>query len=213
MYMVMEYVRGYDLTRMVQENFYFPCETGLELLYVLADAFKYAWDELHLLHRDIKPSNVVITKEKEPRILDFGIATLIHEKQGKKGDRTIVGTPSYMSPEQVKGEAQDERSDIYSLGVMLHTMLTGRPPYDVRTLSSKQIREKVVHEPLPRLRSYYRHVSDRVQNVVDKATAKRPEDRYQSCAEFKKALHQAVYPSKKSKALSICIHLLHWLRR
>ena len=212
-YLIMEYADGKNLED------YIRTETGLivqekicPLFEPILDAVGYAHAH-NLLHRDIKPSNVVITKEKEPRILDFGIATLIHEKQGKKGDRTIVGTPSYMSPEQVKGEAQDERSDIYSLGVMLHTMLTGRPPYDVRTLSSKQIREKVVHEPLPRLRSYYRHVSDRVQNVVDKATAKRPEDRYQSCAEFKKALHQAVYPSKKSKALSICIHLLHWLRR
>lgn len=207
-YLIMEYADGKNL------DDYIRTETGLivqekicPLFEPILDAVGYAHAH-NILHRDIKPSNIVITKDHEPRILDFGIATLIHEKKGKKGDRTAVGTPSYMSPEQVKGEDLDERSDIYSLGVLLHTMLTGRPPYDVSTLTSKQINEKVLNEPLPRLRSYYRHVSERVQKVVDKATAKQPEDRYQSCAEFKKALHTAIYPPKKSKTLWIILGMI-----
>ena len=100
----------------------------------ILDAVGYAHKH-NILHRDIKPSNIVITKEGTPKILDFGIAKLIKSKGDEANEDFIVGTPSYMSPEQVKGEKLDERSDIYSLGVMLHQMLTGNPPYDLTTMT------------------------------------------------------------------------------
>ena len=204
-YLIMEYADGKSL------DDYIRTESGLivqericPIFEPILDAVGYAHKH-NILHRDIKPSNIVITKEGTPKILDFGIAKLIKSKGDEANEDFIVGTPSYMSPEQVKGEKLDERSDIYSLGVMLHQMLTGKPPYDLTTMTELQINQKVVDEPLPRLRTYYRYVSDSVQKVVDKATAKNPADRYQSCAEFKKALHNAIYPPKVSKGVWIGI--------
>ncbi len=149
-----------------------------------------------IIHCDIKPSNIVITLDKEPKIkiLDFGIAQIVNEQDGES--KMVMGTPSYMSPEQIKGEKLDARSDIYSLGVLLHQMLTGNAPYDTTTLTEQQINQKVVEEPLPRMATYYKYIPEKIQKIVDKATAKRPEDRFQSCEEFKKALHKAVYPTK-----------------
>lgn len=149
-----------------------------------------------IIHCDIKPSNIVITPDKDQKvkILDFGIAQIVNEQDGSTN--MIMGTPSYMSPEQIKGEKLDARSDIYSLGVMLHQMLTGNAPYDTTTLTEQQINQRVVEEPLPRMATYYKYIPEKVQKIVDKATAKDPKDRYQTCEEFKKALHNAVYPPK-----------------
>lgn len=149
-----------------------------------------------IIHCDIKPANIVITPDKEPKIkiLDFGIAKIVSEQDGRAS--MVMGTPSYMSPEQVKGEELDERSDIYSLGVLLHQMLTGNAPYDTTTLTEQQINQKVVEEPLPRMATYYKYVSEKVQKIVDKATSKNPDDRYQTCEDFKKALRRAIYPPK-----------------
>ncbi len=149
-----------------------------------------------IIHCDIKPSNIVITPDKDPKvkILDFGIAQIVNEQDGSTN--MIMGTPSYMSPEQIKGEKLDARSDIYSLGVVLHQMLTGNAPYDTTTMTEQQINQKVVEDPLPRMATYYKYIPEKVQKIVDKATAKNPEDRFQTCEEFKKALHTALYPHK-----------------
>ncbi|MBQ4395726.1 MAG: serine/threonine protein kinase, partial [Paludibacteraceae bacterium] len=204
-YLIMEYADGKSLDDYIRtESGLIVQERVCPIFEPILDAVGYAHKH-NILHRDIKPSNVVITKDGTPKILDFGIARLIKNKGYEANEDFIVGTPSYMSPEQVKGEKLDERSDIYSLGVMLHQMLTGNPPYDLTTLTELQINQKVVDEPLPRLRSYYRYVSDSVQKVVDKATAKNPANRYQNCADFKKALHNAIYPPKVSKGIWIGI--------
>lgn len=194
-YLIMSFAEGKNLEDYILEDSGLIVEDRIcKIFEPILDAVGYAHKH-GIIHRDIKPSNVIITPEGSAQILDFGISTIVHDN-GKEEDEFIMGTPSYMSPEQVKGEKVDERSDIYSLGVMLHQMLTGNPPYDTTTLTEVEINQKVVEEPLPRLRSYYKYVSDRVQKVVDKATAKNPDDRYQTCEEFKKALHKAVYPPK-----------------
>ena len=151
-----------------------------------------------IIHKDIKPSNIIITKDGIPKILDFGISAILKD-EGNDSEGVIMGTPSYMSPEQVKGEKLDTRSDIYSLGVLLHQMLTGNAPYDTTTLTEQEINERVIKEPLPRMKTFYKYVSDKVQKIVDKATAKDKKERYSSCDEMKKALHLAIYPPKISK--------------
>lgn len=210
-YLIMEYVDGLSLDQYIRK------ETGLivesricPIFEPILDAVGYAHKRgAHgkgIMHLDIKPANIIIKKEKTsdeeekivPKILDFGIAQIIKtedvEITGGPTKKVIMGTPSYMSPEQTKGESLDSRSDIYSLGVLLHQMLIGRPPYDTTTLSEFDINRKVMEDPLPRIKSYYEQHSTRVQKVIDKATAKDRKDRYQSCEEFKKALHEAVYP-------------------
>lgn len=204
-YLIMEYADGISLDKYIETVSGLIVEDRIcPLFEPILDAVGYAHKH-HILHRDIKPSNIIITHEGIPKILDFGIAKII--KQGKEEDEEnlIMGTPSYMSPEQVQGKHLGTPSDIYSLGVLLHQMLTGNAPYDTTTLTELDINKKVVEEPLPRLRTYYKYVSEKVQKVVDKAVAKKEEERYQSCEEFKKALHIAIYPPKVPKGIKISI--------
>lgn len=194
-YLIMEYADGLSLEDYINTVSGLIVEDRIcPLFEPILDAIGYAHKH-KILHCDIKPANIVVTKEGTPKVLDFGIAKIINEDGVTEDDNLIAGTPSYMSPEQVRGEQMDARSDIYSLGVLLHQMLTGNAPYDTTTLTEHEINEKVVNEPLPRMRTYYKYVSDKVQKVVDKATAKNPKDRYQSCADFKKELHEAIYPN------------------
>ena len=197
-YLIMEYADGYNLEDYMKKVSGLIVEEKIcPMFEPLLDAFDYAHKH-KIVHKDIKPSNIIITKEGTPKILDFGIAAFLDEG-GKSDDKDIVmGTPSYMSPEQVKGKSLDQRSDIYSLGVMLHQMMTGNPPYDTTTMTEHEIYKHVVEEELPKMKTYYKHISDKVQAVVDKATNKKPELRYQSCQDFKKALHNAIYPPKIS---------------
>lgn len=195
-YLIMEYADGYNLEEYIRKVTGLIVEEKIcSFFEPLLDAFEYAHKH-KIIHKDIKPSNIIITNEGEPKILDFGIATLLDDGDDTNDKDIIMGTPSYMSPEQVKGEKLDQRSDIYSLGVLLHQMLTGNPPYDTTTLTEHQIYKHIVEENLPRMKTYYKYVTDKVQNVVDKATNKKIESRYQSCQDFKKALHKAIYPPK-----------------
>ena len=218
-YLIMEYVDGPSLDQYIRK------ETGLivesricpifePILDAVGYAHKHGAHGKGIMHLDIKPANIIIKKEKTsdgeekivPKILDFGIAQIIKTGEMQSDDdrpRMIMGTPSYMSPEQTRGENLDARSDIYSLGVLLHYMMIGRPPYDTTTLSEFDINRKVMEDPLPRIKSYYEQHSTRVQKVIDKATAKDRKERYQSCEEFKKGLHEAVYPSPIPPQLKI----------
>lgn len=209
-YLIMEYAEGTTLDQ------YINLKTGLiveekilPLFEPILDAFEYAHKK-KVVHRDIKPSNIIITTESIPKILDFGISTIVDEANPAE-EAFIMGTPSYMSPEQVKGKGIDTRSDIYSLGVLLHQMLTGNAPYDTTTLSEQDINEKVVTEPLPRMKSYYHYISDKLQAIVDKATAKDPKERYQTCAEFKRAMRKALIKepvSKSAIAIAVVVAIL-----
>lgn len=193
-FLVMEYADGYSLNNYIKTISGLIVEDRIcPIFEPILDGIGYAHKH-KIIHKDIKPSNIMINSEGVPKILDFGIASII--KENNENDDLIMGTPSYMSPEQIRGAHIDERSDIYALGVLLHQLLTGNAPYDTTTLSESQIQQKVIEEPLPRMKTYYKYVSDKVQHVVDKATAKDPKDRYQTCAEFKAALHKAIYPSK-----------------
>ncbi len=200
-YLIEEYAEGVSLEKYIKEVNGLIVEDRLCAKFEpILDAMNYA-HKMHILHRDLKPSNIIITEDGTPKILDFGIATLMREDAQDEG--LIMGTPTYMSPEQVKGEKLDERSDIYSLGVVLFQMLTGVAPYDATTMSEFDINKAVVEEDLPRLKSYYKYTSDAVQKVVDKATCKDKTKRYQSCADFRKALHQAIYPATISLKVKI----------
>lgn len=204
-FLIMEYADGYSLEDYIKNVSGLIVEEKIcSLFEPLLDAFDYAHKH-NIIHKDIKPSNIIITNEGIPKVLDFGIAAFLDEGTDVADKDVIMGTPSYMSPEQIKGEKLDQRSDIYSLGVLLHQMLTGNPPYDTTTLTEHEIYKHVVEDNLPRMKTYYKYVSDKLQAVVDKATNKKAELRYQSCQDFKKALHNAVYPSKVSKGVKVLI--------
>lgn len=202
-FLIMEYVDGISLDDFIMnKNGLIVEERVYEMFNQILDAFAYAHKQ-GIVHRDIKPANIILTPDNEGgfivKILDFGIAGFVSSINENKD--WVVGTPSYMSPEQVNNEEIDQRSDIYSLGVLLHQMLTGRTPYDATTLSELMIKDKVVKEPLPRMKDYYAYVSEKLQKIVDKAVDKDKSKRYQSCAEFKKALN----PKAKSNTLKYAL--------
>lgn len=186
--LVMEYVEGITLDKYIEKQGAISEEQTIKAFTKILEAFQYA----HLqgvVHRDIKPSNIMITKEEGIKILDFGIAKNTNEENKALTETGIrLGTIYYMSPEQVRSQDLDARSDIYSLGLMLFEMLTGINPYENQSLSEFDIASKIVHDTLPNLLDFKPEVSTYLQRVIHKATAKNLKKRFQTAEEFKRAL-------------------------
>lgn len=198
-FLIMEYIDGCTLEDFItKKNGLIVEEKAYPMFEEILNAFSYAHQH-GIIHRDIKPSNIFLDKNGHIKIMDFGIAQIISEVNEKTQGGMSMGTPAYMSPEQVYGQPLNQRSDIYSLGVLFHQMLTGRAPYDSTTMTDQEIKSHVVNETLPRLKSYYPYISDGMQLVVDKATAKKQEDRYATCDEMFKAVKKVLAPEKKSR--------------
>ena len=188
MSLIMELVDGKPLDEYIQDVTG-PIEEkeAIQILEQALEGFAYAHKQ-GLIHRDIKPSNLVRTKANEIKILDFGIAKLVGDlgnKLTKTGSH--IGTVYYMSPEQVRGLELDLRSDIYALGITFYQMLTGLCPYEGLT-TEFDVFNKIVGEDLPDPKSIYPGISDHMCRVIRKATEKKPEDRFQNCKDFIKAL-------------------------
>ena len=127
-YLIMEYAEGVTLDTYINDVSGLIVEDRICALFEpMLDAVGYAHKN-NIIHRDLKPSNIIITEDGTPKILDFGIAKIMDNEVGVESEKMIMGTPAYMSPEQVKGDNLDGRSDIYSLGVVLYQMLTGNAP-------------------------------------------------------------------------------------
>ena len=150
-----------------------------------------------VVHRDVKPGNIFFARDNRPVLADLGIAKAL---EGPKLTRTMtaIGTPEYMAPEQGRGDASDYRSDLYSLGVVLYEMLSGRPPYQANTPWG--IVHQHISEPLPSLRAYNPKISPALTVAVERALAKNPAERYQSGAEMAQALQRALKQSEAGAA-------------
>lgn len=188
-FLIMEYVDGMTLEDFInKKNGLIVEEKAYPMFRQILDAFNYAHKH-NIVHRDIKPSNILLDKNNNVKILDFGIAQILSETN----DSAIKGggTASYMSPEQIHDKPLDGRSDIYSLGVLFHQMLTGHAPYDVSTLSPFDIKQKVLQENLPPMKASYPYIPDELQAIVDKATSKSPDNRYQTCSDLRKDVIRA----------------------
>jgi serine/threonine protein kinase len=200
LYLVMEYVDGKTFDDYIA-NMTGPIPEDIAKKYMsqILSAFSYA-HERGIVHRDIKPQNIIVTTGHIIKIFDFGVAkilfgnSLLHTALGSK-----IGTVSYMSPEQVRGDNIDIRSDIYSLGVLLYQLVSGRPPYDVSLLSEYEIFLNVLQKPLPRIKEYYEYASDHIQKVIDHATNKQKELRYQNCNDFLLEINK-IYNKKQSSS-------------
>jgi serine/threonine protein kinase/Flp pilus assembly protein TadD len=186
-YMVMEYIETETLKSRLQKHGALPIREALVIARKLADALAYA--HAHgMLHRDVKPANVLMSKTGEPILTDFGIAKLMNAS-GLTASGAAVGTPAYMSPEAGRSEPVDERTDVYSLGVMLYEMLSGQLPFDADTPYAVIL--KHINEPPPPLGQRVPHLPESVERVVIKALAKDKAQRYQSAAEMRDALLKA----------------------
>lgn len=162
----------------------------------LSDALAYAHN-LGVIHRDLKPTNIMLTERNDVLLTDFGIAKVLGAGTQITATGAITGTPAYMSPEQGDGSQIDQRSDIYSLGVVLYEMITGRVPFEAETPLAVIL--KHIQAPLP-LPSSILPVHPAIERVILKTLAKQREDRYASAAEFKAAWKKAILASSMPEA-------------
>jgi len=174
-YLVLEYLSGGTLKQRLGQPM--PWQEALALILPVADALAYA-HEHKIIHRDIKPSNILLTEKGQPLLTDFGIAKILDLEDGQTltGTGVGIGTPEYMAPEQGMGKEVDARADIYSLGIVLYELVTGRKPYTADTPMAVVF--KHMTDPLPRPTEFTSGLPDGVEKLILKALAKQPEDRY-----------------------------------
>jgi predicted Ser/Thr protein kinase len=196
LYLVMEYLEGKSLEKLLKGRRILPVETIIPLYDQVCSALDHAHQH-GIVHRDIKPANIMIVGGGLVKVTDFGIAKMVSMGMTQAGQ--VLGTPSYMSPEQVKGRQIDGRSDIFSLGVILYSLATGEKPFpgqDITTVIYKIVNEN----PIPP-RELNASIHPGLSYVICKALAKSPEERYQTCGELAddlknfRRLGEAVAPS------------------
>ena len=185
-YIVMEHIQGKELKDSFDASEKFDLRTIFRIMLELLDALEFA-HEAGIIHRDIKPANVMMDASGHPKLTDFGVAR-VNEPEGPQAEATrvgtIVGTPSYMSPEQIQGQTIDRRTDIFSAGVLFYEFLTGKKPFEGTqwVLASKIIQEDPVWP------SRLVQIPPELDRVVARALAKQVEHRYQSARQFANAL-------------------------
>jgi serine/threonine protein kinase/Tol biopolymer transport system component len=201
-YIAMEYVPGQDLRGLIRQTGKLTIETTLSIIKQVCEGLEEA-HKLGVVHRDLKPGNIMIDKEGNVRIMDFGIARSLKTK-GLTGTGVMIGTPEYMSPEQSEAKEIDLRSDIYSLGIILYEMLTGRVPFEGDTPLSIAMKHKSEDFTAPKILNP--RIPEGLNNLILKCLEKNRADRYQSVEEVSRdidgiektiPLAERVVPRKK----------------
>jgi serine/threonine-protein kinase len=182
-YITMELVEGKSLQDLLGERHAFPLARVLRLMQQACSALEFAHQH-NVIHRDIKPANLILTPSDTLKISDFGTAKILQFQNAQTGQ--IIGTPSYMSPEQIKGRPVDGRSDIFSLGGVLYQLLTGQKPFPGDSVTA--VIYKIVSEEPPPPRDLDSSIHPGLSAIVMRALAKAPGARFQSCVEFFDAL-------------------------
>lgn len=202
-YLAMTYVNGENLKARLRREGRIPVDEALHIAQQVAEALYYAWDEAGLIHRDVKPDNIMTTDDGIIKLTDLGLA--MNQSEWKEG-MEVCGSPSYMSPEQFAGEKLDPRSDIYSLGVTLYQMISGRLPYDGETVK-KIARQHMEEEPVP-LRRLVPGVPLPVEALVKRMMAKKTENRFASMEEVLKAIWTIRQKTAPNKSLVPDVHTI-----
>jgi predicted Ser/Thr protein kinase len=179
LFLAMEYLEGKSLEKIVEEQNILPIETIIPIYDQVCGALDHAHAN-RIVHRDIKPANIMILESGRVKVTDFGIAKMMSMGMTQAGQ--ILGTPNYMSPEQVKGRSVDGRSDIFSLGVILYELVTGEKPFGGQNITT--VIYKIINEnPIPP-RELDATIHPGLSYVISKALAKSPDERYQTCREL-----------------------------
>jgi eukaryotic-like serine/threonine-protein kinase len=184
-YIVFEYVEGDNLKQLVAGGGPLPVEQALALAHQVARGLAFA-HEHGIVHRDVKPHNVLVDQEGVAKVTDFGIARSLELEEGITETGTLLGTSDYISPEQAGGQRVDERTDQYSLGVLLYELLTGEVPFKGK--SSMAVAMRHLRDPVPSVRERRPDVSPRVDDLVRRAMAKDPGKRFPSTEALVEAL-------------------------
>ncbi len=187
-FMVMEFVRGSTLEAIIRQTGAIETECAVRLFCQALEGIAHA-HALGVIHRDIKPANIMLTANDEVKVMDFGIARVLGSARQTKTGR-LIGTLEYMSPEQMRSQETDARSDVYSLGILLYEMLTGRVPFQ-STSDYELMRAQVEDEPIAP-RDFKGDIPLAVELAILRALAKDPAARFQSATEFRAALISAV---------------------
>ncbi len=185
-FMVMEFVRGETLDSLIRQHGAMPCDQAVELFSMALKGIDHA-HKMGIVHRDIKPANMMLTDTGSIKVMDFGIARVLGTDRMTRAGH-LIGTAEYMSPEQVRGEETDARSDIYSLGILLYEMLTGRVPFN-STSEYQLMRSQIEDAPTPP-RTFSPNIPLGIEQAIMRALAKKREARYQSASEFRTSLLQ-----------------------
>jgi serine/threonine protein kinase len=194
---VMEYVDGTTLARIIEETGALPTDVGVMIAIQVANALEYAHAR-GLIHRDIKPGNIMVKRNGEVKLMDFGIARM-REMESLTLPGTLMGTPSYMSPEQVLGQPLDVRSDIFSFGIVMYEIFTGVKPFpdeEDGSSSSKILKGKFLSP-----RSIYSDIPRSLQRIIRKCLKMKPHKRYGSMQELTRVLGKRIKGMDKPASL------------
>ncbi len=196
-YIVMQLIEGKSLQRVIATGEKLTAQEVIDLMTQICSALDYAHRN-GIVHRDMKPGNILLDKEGKPFICDFGVARVDTSTLTQSG--TAVGTPSYMSPEQVMGKKVDKRSDIFSLGCILFELLTGRRPFEAESITT--VIYKIINEEPPPLSEVKKGLPVGFEHIIDRALAKDANARYQSCADLAADLRRVTTLSEKTIAIT-----------
>ena len=178
-YIAMELVEGRSLKEWSRKPNLMELPELVQTLASVADALDYAHQQ-GIVHRDIKPANIMITKDRQVKVMDFGIAKMA--SSNRTHTDVVLGTPTYMSPEQIAGKKVDGRSDVFSLGIVLFELLTGQPPFTADNLSALLF--AITHHPHPDVQTLRRDLPPMLQEVINRALQKELPQRYRRAGEL-----------------------------
>ncbi|GEK28090.1 Stk1 family PASTA domain-containing Ser/Thr kinase [Furfurilactobacillus siliginis] len=195
-YLVMEYVAGMDLKAYLKKHVPLSYPTVIDLMTQILEAVSVAHDH-GIIHRDLKPQNVLVGENGQLKISDFGISVISNESSMTQTN-TVLGSVHYLSPEQARGGMATRQSDIYSLGIILYELLAGKVPFDGETAVSVALKHS--QSQMPSVRDEDPAIAQPLENVILRATAKDPNDRYPSAAAMAADLATALAPERRGEA-------------
>ena len=194
-YIVMEYINGKTLKQLIKKRGHLTVSESIDIMCQLTDGLAHAHDS-YIIHRDIKPQNIMVLEDGLVKITDFGVAMALNASDLTQTN-SVMGSVHYLPPEQAAGKGSTIKSDIYSLGIVFYEMLAGTMPF--RGETAVEIALKHIKDPMPSIRKVNPKVPQSVENIILKATAKNPKNRYNNVRELYQDLKTALDPSRENE--------------